>query len=280
MNCFQLIKEILDEAYGEIKFSGTKKDALIEKRLASLSAEYKKLLSGAEIDYNDPITRFAYTFRYVTCHANIVFSLIEGNNELGKCFDQTKLSVSCIGGGPGSELLGILKFMENYEKKAKVMCHLLDKEKLWNETWSEVGMQISSEFNLFTNFMQLDILDKNSWNSHKKYLSADIFTLVYFMSEVHKFKKEATVFFEHFFTNVKPGAFVLFVDNRDSCFYNWFDELAVLYGFKIIETEETRFGLPGEEEKRDLGEFYSKFGSPKLSANIAYRIIRKKKLKS
>jgi hypothetical protein len=110
VNCFQIIKSVLDEAYSQIPGNEEEKDSLIKAAIDYLSGEYKRLLDGIQIDYSNPITRFAYIYKYVTSHANLVCTIIENSDELNMIFDQEKVNVACIGGGPGSDFLGILKY--------------------------------------------------------------------------------------------------------------------------------------------------------------------------
>ena len=84
MNCFQLIKSVLDEAYNAIPGKKAAKDAAIEEALEGLSKAYKKLLKKGCLDYSDPARRFAYIYRYTTSHANIVYNKILGHKALNE----------------------------------------------------------------------------------------------------------------------------------------------------------------------------------------------------
>jgi hypothetical protein len=106
MNVFQLIETVLTEAYEAIPGSEAKKDAAITAALESLGAQYSKLLSAGCLDYSNPATRFAYIHRYTTSHANLVYSIVGKSGALGPLFDRDKLSIACIGGGPGSDFFG------------------------------------------------------------------------------------------------------------------------------------------------------------------------------
>uniref|UniRef100_UPI0040574C08 hypothetical protein n=1 Tax=Candidatus Electronema sp. TaxID=2698783 RepID=UPI0040574C08 len=136
MNCFQLVKSVLDEIYAEIPLIGdAEKDATIKKKLDYLSGTYKKLTDfGEEVDYTDPITRFAYIYCYVTSHANIIHKIIKSCNEL-KCLMGTAetVNMTCIGGGPGSDLLGVLKYLSDLDQSPHLRCTLYDREEAWGK---------------------------------------------------------------------------------------------------------------------------------------------------
>lgn len=82
MNCFQIIKSVLDEAYDQIPGDQAKKDEVINNKLKYLRGEYSQLLQECNINYSDPTTRFAYIYAYVTSHSNWVCDIIEQNPDL------------------------------------------------------------------------------------------------------------------------------------------------------------------------------------------------------
>lgn len=275
MNCFQIIKTVLDEAYAEIQGSDEEKDKLISEALEKLSADYSNLLNGAVIDYANPDTRFAYIYKYVTSHANLVFKITLNNKDLGLLFDRDKITVACIGGGPGSDFLGILKYLIVNDKKPVTRFKLCDREKTWAESWSDVDDKVDAEFRISTSYLSIDVTNPEDWKSHAKYYQSDLFTMIYFISEVHAHKKLANEYFNELFSRAKSGALFLFVDNNNQEFYSWFDDLALENNVEIIKREETFMTIPFEEEKSDLGVYFEKFSSPKLKANVAWRIGRK-----
>lgn len=63
------------------------------------------------MSYENPITRFAYIYAYTTVHADAVYAFIQNFDALKEIFNAEVVNVSCIGGGPGSDFLGILKYI-------------------------------------------------------------------------------------------------------------------------------------------------------------------------
>src|SRR5262245_38724266 len=62
-------------------------------------------------DYSTPEAKFAYIFRYTTAHADFLDAVIRQCAEIGAQTKQPSLIVSCIGGGPGSDILGFVKYL-------------------------------------------------------------------------------------------------------------------------------------------------------------------------
>lgn len=275
MNCFQLIRTVLDEAYEAIPGDNAARDAAICTAMTDLSREYQGLLTSGCLDYAAPCRRFAYIYKYTTSHANIVYSAIRKSDGLGAIFDQQKLSVACIGGGPGSDFLGILKYCLLHGKSPELRCQILDRDPTWGESWSDVDDKLGSTFRISTLFHPLDVTDGANWRRFAKHFQADLITLIYFMSEVYAVRDQANQYFETLFANVKPGARILFVDNNSPQFYQWFDGLATAHGFNVLASWEGWEQLPFDEEKTDLEPYFSRFQSPKIRTDIAARVIQK-----
>jgi hypothetical protein len=279
MTLMQLIKLVLDEAYDEMPYTeDSDKDEKVKEQLNLLGPKYKNLTVGPHdpIDYSDPVARFAYIYKYTVAHADYIMQLIQGTQVLRDLFDRDSLDVACLGGGPGSDLLGILKYMIKRDKKCPLRCFLFDKERAWGDSWGDVAKPLDASFRVYPIFQQLDVTDSKTWAGYHKYLKADLFTLSYFMSEVWKIRAQAKPFFDYCFAKAKPGALLLFLDNRASEFYGWFDSLAAANGIEIVKGNATLMCFANEEEKKDLGRYYEKFGFPKRKSEVSFRIGRKK----
>lgn len=280
MNCFQLSKSVLDELYEVIPGHEQAKDDAIRKRLDRFrTKEYPKLSTGVEIDYKDAVSRFAYIYCYTTAHANAVCSLIRQSDTVRAVFKKPSLTAACIGGGPGSDLVGILKYLHNCKSKPHLKCHLIDREKSWDNCWSDVDAKLEPDgYRLSTHFVPIDVTDPESYDPvEDKYLKADLFTFVYFMSELYGRREQARAYFENLFKCVQPGATVFYVDNGSSKFTEWFDGFVDKKRFDLEGKDSISYQMPSDEQKTDLGDYFEKFGPVKLTANIAYRIAARRK---
>jgi hypothetical protein len=276
MNFFQLLKSVLDELYDEIPAkSEDKRDQYILDKLTYLHGQYANCWKGVNIDYRDPAVRFAYIYCYTTAHASFVAQLIRSYQALRDLFTMAEVELSALGGGPGTELLAALKHIMRMGKEVKLRCNLFDREQAWAEAWADVDKKITAPFTVSTRFLQMDVMDSNSWSIHKKYLRSDLFTLVYFISEISANREQASPYFRHLFDKAVPGSLFLYIDNNNSRFFDWYDSLAKEQGLYTIKSEEGEMGTTTDEEKKDLGRYFEKFGCPKLGAQVAIRLHRK-----
>jgi len=270
---FDVIKKVLDRAYKDIDASD--KDTKITEQLGALSKRYNDILVKGGPDYEDEVTRFAYVFRYSTAHAEYLNGAIGWSPDLRAALKREQIYITCIGGGPGSDVLGFVKFFLSNKDRPKLTYFVLDKEQGWVETWADVDAIVSDELQTSRNFITVDVTDKPAYEKLKKPFEADIFTLIYFLSEIFKFKKTAEPFFTHCFSKMKKGALFVVIDFRDDDLQGWIDSLAEDSGLETLETAETRTHMGSDEEKTVLADFIKKFGSPKLQASVMFRVYRK-----
>jgi hypothetical protein len=234
MTIFELVKIALDQLYAE----GTEQhhanlDKEIIRNIDYLSESYKHLSdrSRSAVNYQDPATRFAYVYRYVAAHGDYVVQVLEKLARTGhRIFATDNVRVSCLGGGPGSDIVGVLKYLDenrDEEPVQKLTCYLLDREQAWADIWTELNESLTSVTNVNVPFQPFDITDVDSWKSQRKFLQADLFTMIYFVSEVLAFDKNEMVAksWRKIFDSAKSGAFFLYLDNGHSDFTYYFDKL-------------------------------------------------------
>lgn len=281
MNVFELVKRVLDEAFDDIDAPTEK--AKVQKIVAAregLRERYANLGSGGPSpSYRDPATRFAYVFGYVTSHANLVADSIMASKDLRALFDSSEkdgaINVACLGGGPGSDFLGILKHMIRWDADRDLRCHLLDKEGAWGDSWSDVdGMVNGVPFRVSTHFQSLDVGEEETWEHQRKYLKADLFTLIYFASELWAVRQQSEAFFKHVFSRAKQGALVLYIDNDADVFSDWFDRITSEVGLQVIKSGTDDARMPSDEQKDALGRYFELLGWPKMKARVATRVLR------
>jgi hypothetical protein len=136
MTIFELVKIALDELYAEaVNHYGSETDIQITRQIACLQNTLRNLNKGEPnpTTYKDPTVRFAYVFKYVTSHADYVVQILEKlqQNLNSSIFDKESIRVSCVGGGPGSDLIGLLKYLDEkneLEPVGKITYYLLDRE--------------------------------------------------------------------------------------------------------------------------------------------------------
>lgn len=103
----------------------------LKARLEELSAGYNSLSSSPLPDFNDPLTRLAYIFCYLPSRAHISSRICSAHPCIGDVLLTPGVTVTCLGNGPGSELLGL---MATCKPPHDVTFHLVD---LYATTWAD-----------------------------------------------------------------------------------------------------------------------------------------------
>lgn len=277
ISVIQLLKPVLDDAYARIPGDEDEKDAAINKAIRYFIKIYGDLRVGDDINYSPAAHRFAYLLRYVAANASVVVDIVKRTPELKALFDRKELEVASIGGGPGSEVVALLKYAAERHKKTALHFHLYDCDNSWADTWSRLHKQVKLPVEMFPMFKHLDACVKSTWKQDALG-EADLITMVFFVSEVFKHADDAEPFFGKLFKGAKKGALVLYVDNSAGGFTEWFDDIASDSGLKQVAGSdgEVISLSPYFEDKADFGEYFDKFGAPKIKSDVAWRVMKKK----
>jgi len=277
VNVFELVRDVLDEAYAEIPGTKAQKDTAIKKDLEALGSIYANVWKTGGPPFSDPVRRFAYVFRYVTCHANLVNGRIANSKPLVTLMQRPELVITALGGGPGSDAIGVAKYLQAAVLNPTVQFYLCDRESLWSETWGDLGMKLRSGLNINTTYLTQDVLEPRTWKPFTKCFKADLFTLIYFISEVYAHRDKAEPYFKHVLQSARPGAHFLYIDNNHDYFNTWFDDMAERGGLSVLSSYEGYINMPSDEQMDVLEKYIKKFGAAaRLKANTAYRVLVKK----
>ncbi len=290
MNCFQTVKYALDDLYTEIREEyGYNTDKLLKNGFTYLHNEYETLRNtgSCSIDHSSKFTHFAYLFLYTAAHANLLFQVLRDARNirpLNECFNSEKLDVACLGGGPGSDILGVLKYVNQENSSTAslktVNFTTLDKEQAWEKTSRNIHSKIntSSRFPTLHNFLQVDFTKIESSKFIEKIPNTTLFTMMHSFSEIHGSRKDTYNFFKCLFAEAKPGALFILIDNSNHLLYDWFDDLADSNEIKTLR-KSTVYELreAPDERKAVLNEYRYKFDErPHLRPKVFYRIYYKK----
>lgn len=281
---FQLVRKVLGELYAEIvanEGSEAAADKSIAAKLEELSTKYANLTDEKmePIDYSSPLTRFAYIFSAVTCHSDFVYQGLQMMQaHIAPIFSKdAKCVVSCPGGGPGSDLIGLVRYLLEAKSQPKsVVCYLCDREQAWADSWTELGQELESPFPIFVNFQPLDVTEPASWQKQKKFMSADLFIASYFASEVMRLGAKAHGFWQELFNNAKSGALFLVADFASDASIAYIDSITKEIGWELLDVNSKRRFVSFSEQKSELADFMAKFGkSPRVQGELHVRLLRK-----
>jgi hypothetical protein len=278
MKCFEVVRNVLEDTYQEIPGDEETRDREITAAIHDLSTTYTRVLTGGGPEFSNPVNRFAYVYAYVPAHAHWVSELIGWSEEAKAVFKSDKVRIACIGGGPGSDLVGMLKHLDQRGgDMPAIFCEIADGCELWKRTWADIGFTLDLPVRLNTDYVTHLVGDPSVWSHPAQFEKSDLFSMNFFVSEIAHLGNAAWDYIEEVLKRAKTGAVLLFNDNNDSRFFERFDEIASRVGWEtLLSGEGTRKVYDPGEKKDELSDFRGKFGrDSRLTGKVAWRVLRK-----
>jgi hypothetical protein len=281
---YRLISSVLADMEAELRLKhGDSLDEQIKSHLHYLQSRYKTLHDSQQgPSYSDDITQFCYVYKYVCAHADYMYKLLRWARieEKAPLFNKSSIKVACIGAGPGSDLLGVLKYLmasKGVEPVAHVEFDLFDKELKWIDTSNALVSKLNTGITGVSRYETFDVTDRTSWEKID-FSSFDLITSSFFVSETRRLNlgSSAKDLWNHVLESMSSDCLLAFNDNNDERVY--------LYFQKIIEDHASLFNMiVSEASTLVCSESYSPVASiihrldhrPKKNSDSAYRVLRK-----
>lgn len=275
--------------------------AIIEAReyLMANSAEYYR--DDPCLQYNDPFCRIAYLYAYVGAHANLMDNAFYVFPELRDFVRQLvhnsgSLTVCSLGGGPGAELLGFVKFIER-ERESNDLVDLsfvlIDNVPEWDETWYALVNGLEQAFKdtyggvrrtwpviVNRSFLSLDLTRADDFRQFiGRFGDVHIYVLNHTVSELMAHADRFAEVFEVIVDKASDGTYFLVIDRSQAEVSGLADRLLQSCGLVNLGAREEKKNMDGDEQKTDLGEWYLRMDrDPKLRWNAFYALAQKMEL--
>lgn len=262
----------------------------VESRLNALDAYYgnKNLLKRDRplIDYGDIDTQAAYIFMYAVGRADFAYQLLKKfRKKVGKpIFPSGSIKVTSIGGGPGSELVGLIKYLEedgSGESVTSLTYRILDKEENWEHVAEILINKIDSEIPVTLEFEEIDVCDEDSCES-QSLQNDDLIILSFFISEVCEIQDRQKVVsnLNKIFRTLKVGSHVFYNDSDAYSFYTFMNGRArAVRGLTEIHEVQETISVSSPDLSGAFEEYMERFGkTPHLNSKAVSKFYRREKL--
>lgn len=202
MNCFRMVKDVLIESLKYWNETRGLSSKLIKNKMVNyldhMTTEWKSGDRPA-INYEKPLCRLAYVYRHVAANANL-FETVLGTSAKLRNLVEDKLAegdfrVAAFGGGPGTELLGLAKYISKVVKDGQA-CHVqftaTDRIQEWSDNWARMANHIRNDEDFKrgrngvvfdTTFLSLDLVNPQPFNRYEYLLRQDLYIFNYVLSE-------------------------------------------------------------------------------------------------
>ena len=288
MNCCNLLKEVLDYVYSKKPGLENKLDEKLREHCEYYNTKYRNLSSGGEIEHSEIYRGLAFAYTYLPIRSSQLAEILiyKMNCSL---LNMSHLSVTSVGCGPGTDLIGILKARLSRNKNSRIAIYMIDREERWKATFDLLckgnELQQYLEDNIVApRWIFLDFFDPESWPKNKSnYLRSDLFVISYVITEACKCNEVIPPFFKYIFTNAKQGAKFVFIDNKSQSFnsiYNKLEKLACQCDIDNLKFQDfgESFVFIRQEQKEVLGKYIQEGHlnrSPLFTSNFTYAVGKK-----
>jgi hypothetical protein len=195
---FEIIKKILDQSISSYCLREKKPipvvDSEIAEHIKNTSPEYQN--PDPDINYDEPLCRLGYLFKHAGANATLFERTIDSSSHI-KTFISSRTSsninICTVGGGPGTELLGLTKYLLNRNVACReIHFTVLDNVPEWSETWTYIANESQNAF--LTNsgtppiihkmFIPMDVVEASSYKSYAwLFEKTDLVIFNYLLSE-------------------------------------------------------------------------------------------------
>lgn len=284
---FKVIRRIMDTAILDCvrKYKMTREEVLVRiaNQIDSTSAEHRKPIPN--IQYADPFCRLGYVYRHAAAQASLFEWVIGASADIKKLMEsrsQGSLHICSMGGGPGTELLGVSKGLLVSEELSlsKIEFNIIDGVQAWAENWQQLANAVNDEFQargitrfgIDKSFLSFDVLEASSYENYPSYFGqADLVVCNYLFSE-NKTKVVESREMWNTLRQVTPNDCVYVVIDRNESnpqFVNTVRELFESVFGKSVEVNYFNRALDSSEEANDLGqELLSTLKFPRLKFSL------------
>lgn len=230
LDAFEQVLSVLDES-GKDEFNGAWM-SLVGDRLLALEDAYR-ILTVAErepIDYSELPTQAAYVFAYGMPRAGITYLRLKQHREdLGQpLFTKPSIKVASVGGGPASELGGLIAYLndvESTENVTSIEYTVFDRSEAWEHVADLLVDALSDNIEIKLYFHEIDLLNGDEVNQ-TSLAGFDLVIFSYVVSELCGFESQHPVEdnIRHLFRTLDSGGFILYLDSESFPFYSFFNK--------------------------------------------------------
>ena len=227
-------------------------------------------------DYSTPAARVGYVFAYVPAHAAFMkHGLDTCPSYIPTQSPSGSLSVTSIGGGPGSDLLGFFAHLiERGHRFDAISCVQADREPGWTEVVNAVVAEHIVYLPAWVNHKHVDFAHSATFQPQAGLFSTDIILGSYLLSELVRNRAATDAFFHAMGAQATPGTLFIVLDNNADALVPHYDAMMEIAGF----SKQTSFceDLRIDEGRDVLDGYATRYNSnTKINGRIYFGIYRK-----
>lgn len=251
----ELVRRVIEEAIElHVSNSGKSWEEVLEEmnvHIEATSSEHRKV--DPQIQYDDPLCRLGYLYMHAAANATLVERVMLNSEDFRLKISnasQGVLRICSMGGGPGTELLGLAKYLL-YQPQLipprKIPFTVIDNVAEWADTWEQLAEATEEELRLACdqdgiepptvahNFLPYDVFDSCSYRNHLvQFRKFDVVIFNYLFSENKNNLGQAREAIGELARVIGPECVVAVIDRR---------ELNTSFVNDVVSIFESAFGI-------------------------------------
>lgn len=274
---FKIVREVLDEAipkYAKAKGIHTDDvDAAIAGHIAATAKEHNNN-PDPDIDYEDYLCRLGYLFVHAGANGTLMERTLRDSDELKatiKARAEEGLSICTVGGGPGTEILGLYEFLKGRKVvPTRVTFTVLDRVQTWSETWRALAKAAEKDLKdhghvvvLSREFQTMDVAHPDAFDDYAELFGEqDIVVFNYILSENKVRLDDFKNTLDRLIALAKPSARFVFIDRIEYSGGSTFadDVEKMVNASALADVERTNHAGCMSENEDELNGYIARFG--------------------
>jgi Putative SAM-dependent methyltransferase len=210
----------------------------LQQRRAKLEGAYATLYEQNRdpIAYAPLSAQTAYVFAYAPTRAEYTRQyLLRHRNALGTpLFTREHIQVVSFGGGPASELVGLVRYLEDGaagEPVTAIEYVVYDKDGDWNTVATAVASAIDTNIEITLRYEEVDAASRTRM-ANINLSDSDLVIFSYVMSELAKLEvaDQIVINFRSVLAQMRLNSKILFIDNLHPIFIRFFQSCKLVNG--------------------------------------------------
>ena len=279
MNYFRLVRTALDALVdGICRHRHVERTTAMQMAAAHLQTMREEWFSGEtpNIAYEDPLCRFAYLYCHTAVNANLCEFCIRNSPDVQEHIHHVldtngELRVCAFGGGPGTELLALAKYLCNTREgrpQGDISFTLLDIVGEWCESWNALETAIKDRlrtrfgprncwpFTISKTFLSFDMTQIEQYANLHHVFTHDLYVMNYVLSEIFGENEAFGGLINRMSESAPRGAKFLIVDRSQDVIIDRAREHLQNAGLTVGEVHRTNSNMDGDEQSDTLLEYY------------------------
>jgi Putative SAM-dependent methyltransferase len=215
----------------------------LKLRRATFESAYATLYQQDRdpISYASPSAQTAYVFAYAPTRAEYARQYLNRHRtKFGRClFNRETVQVASFGGGPASELVGLVRYLENSDEPVRqIRCTVFDKDGDWASVAGNIINALATDIEIEMCYESVDATSRTRMAAIDL-SETDMVIFSYIMSELARVGRSDQIAsnFRDVLSKISLNSKIFFIDNLHPIFIKFFQSCKLVSGLNQMNDD-------------------------------------------